>query len=53
MKTVISNKELTFLVDAAAKSNVSKEEFKVFVQSKKLEREIKVYVNDKFMSLLK
>ncbi|MDQ0859437.1 hypothetical protein [Bacillus sp. V2I10] len=53
MKTIISNKELAFLVETAIKSDVSKEDFKVFVQSKKLEREIKVCVNNKFKSLLK
>ncbi|MFY0758599.1 hypothetical protein AB1K32_06930 [Metabacillus dongyingensis] len=53
MKKIISNKELAFLVETAMKSDVSKEDFKVFVQSKKLESEIKVCINNKFMSLLK
>ncbi|MGG4489120.1 hypothetical protein [Metabacillus idriensis] len=53
MKTIISNKELAILVDTAMKSDMSKEDFKLFIQSKKLETEIKAYVNDKFMSLLK
>jgi hypothetical protein len=53
MKHPITNEELAILLDTAIESGISKKDFKAFIQSKILEKEIKTQLNTKIRSLLK
>ncbi|QNG58589.1 hypothetical protein [Metabacillus idriensis] len=53
MKHPISNEELAFLLETAKKSGMSKKDFKAFIRTKILEKEIKTHLNNKIKSLLK